>query len=222
MSDQARTNILQRLRASATAVPSHLHPTENTEADWLAQQPPVGDLADRFQAEAEKLQSKVIRVPNWEALPQAVAPWFREYKINSLITGEVPKLEPLREYLAKETGAELHRYDRTVEEQKETLFSVDCGITTAHGAIADTGTIVLVPKEAEPRLLSLAPQVHLVVVEKSQLFANITELLAADNYVNERPSNMVFISGASRTADIELTLVMGAHGPRVFLIALVG
>jgi len=222
MSNEARTNILARLRESVVQKPSHLSPPAFDEAFWLAQQPPVGDLADRFQAEAEKLSSKVIRVKTWEELPAAVVPWFKEFKVSSVMTGQEPRLEPLRQHLAAELGVSLHRFDRTLEEQRDEIFAMDCGVTTSLGAIADTGTVVLVPDAAEPRLLSLAPQVHLVVVEKDKLFPTITEMLGTGKYESDLPSNMVFISGASRTADIELTLVMGAHGPRVFLVAIVG
>ena len=221
MSD-ARTNIMNRLREAASRARTRPDAPGFTEADWLARQPPMGDLVGRFQAEAEKLQSKVIRVKTWDDLPTAVTPWFREFRVESVMTGEEPRLEPLRQHLEKELGLKLLRYDRTLDEQRDEIFDVDCGVTTSFGAVAETGTVVLVPSVAEPRLLSLAPPVHLVVVETGSLFPTITELVASGAYQQQLPSNLVFISGASRTADIELTLVMGAHGPKVFLVALVG
>ena len=221
MSD-ARTNILNRLREAATRAPSQPTAPDFTEADWMARQPVIDDPSGRFQAEAEKLQSKVVRVKTWDDLPAAVAPWFREFKVQSVMTGEETRLEPLRQHLEKELGLNLLRYDRSLDEQRDEIFDVDCGVTTSFGAVAETGTVVLVPSVAEPRLLSLAPPVHMVVVETSQMYPTMTDLVASGAYQQQLPSNLVFISGASRTADIELTLVMGAHGPKVFLVALVG
>ncbi len=221
MSD-ARTRILERLR-SAPRIPQQ-KPGDFGKRDeqWLARQPPLGDLADRFQEEQEKLGSKVIRVPDWEALPQAVAPWFREYRIASAMTGEEPRLEPLRAYLADRAGTEMRRYSGTLEEQREEIFSTDCGITTSRGGIVDIGTVLIVPSAEEPRLLSLAMPIHLVVVETGQLFPSLGDYLATGEYQSDPPTNLVLIAGASRTADIELTLTVGVHGPGVFLVALVG
>ena len=102
------------------------------------------------------------------------------------------------------------------------VFAADCGITTSHGGIADTGSIILFPSPAEPRLLSLAPPVHLVVVETGRLHGTLTDFIEGGAYQDQLPTNLVLVSGASRTADIELILAMGVHGPKVFLVALIG
>ncbi len=102
------------------------------------------------------------------------------------------------------------------------MFGIDCGITTAAAGIAETGSVVLVPTPAEPRLLSLAPPVHLVLLERARLFATLAHYLDTGEYAGDPPTNLVLVSGASRTADIELTLTVGVHGPRVFLVALIG
>lgn len=221
MSD-ARTRILERLRQASGRAPYYANPTTEREAEWQARQPAIPDLVARFTEEQEKLGTRVLRVPDWGALPAAVTPWFGEYRIGSVMTGANPRLEPLREHLAAELGVALHRYDRPVEEQKEEIFSVDCGVTGAEGGIADTGSVVIIPSPEEPRLLSLAVPVHLVVVETRRLFPTLGAFLDSGRFQGSPPSNLVLISGASRTADIELTLAVGVHGPKVFLVALVG
>lgn len=218
----ARTRILERLRASSKTPPYTLNTYQEREEEWIARQPPLGELAEVFSAEAEKVGTRVIRVAGWKALPEAVAPWFREYRIESAITGENPNLEPLRKHLAKKLGVEMRRYAGTMETQKTELFATDCGISGSRGGIADTGSVLLVPTPEEPRLLSLAPPVHLVVVESKQLFPTLGAYLNTGEFQQDPPSNLVLVSGASRTADIELTLTVGVHGPKVFLIALVG
>ena len=60
---------------------------------------------------------------------------------------------------------ELIPYQQKIEECKETLFSVDVGLTQPIGAIAETGSLILKPDEQEPRLLSLVPPIHLAVLD---------------------------------------------------------
>ncbi len=218
----AKTKILERLRAAAKTPPYYLNTLQEREEEWQARQPPLGDLAEVFTAEAEKVGSKVIRVPDWKGLPAAVTPWFMEYRVETVITGENPRLEPLRKKLRKKLGLELRTFSGTLETQKEEIFSADCGISGARGGIADTGSVLLIPSPEEPRLLSLAPPVHLVVVETKDLYPTLGAYLNTGEFQEEPPSNLVLVSGASRTADIELTLTVGVHGPKVFLIALVG
>ena len=183
--------------------------------------PPLGDLAARFLKEQQEVGSRVLQVPTWEALPQAVAPWFAELGIASAMTGAVPRLEPLRRHLAG-MGIAVRTYVRPQAEQREELFGTDCGITTSLAAIAETGSIVLLPTPQEPRLLSLAMPVHLVLVERAALLPRLRDFILSGRYQREVPSNLVLVSGASRTADIEMTLAMGVHGPKTLLVALIG
>lgn len=87
------------------------------------------------------------------------------------------------------------------------------GITGAHYALADTGTLVLFASREEARLISLLPPVHLALVAAERLLTGLDELLALVPQPAERSSSMVLITGPSRTADIEQILVRGVHGP---------
>ena len=87
------------------------------------------------------------------------------------------------------------------------------GITSADYALADTGTIVLLSSASEARMISLLPLVHLAVVPASHILTGLDELLRILPDPGEQTSSMVLITGPSRTADIELTLVRGVHGP---------
>ena len=218
----ARERILERLRQGAARRALHPPATTEREADWIALQPPLGDLGAHFIAAQEAVGGKVIQVPSWEALPEAVAPWMREYKVASAITGTPPALGPLRTHLAGRLGIRLRIYDRPIEEMDEALWETDCGITTARAAIADTGSLVIRPGPEEPRLLSLSVPIHLVLVERGKLYARLYDYLCAGDYARDLPTNEFLVTGASRTADIEQTLTIGVHGPKVFLVALIG
>ena len=224
MSD-IRTAILGRLRAARRTPFVHADPRAEDPAAahdaWQARQPPLGDLAERFAAAQRAVGSEVVRVPDWDALPAAVTPWLGRHAIRSAITGQAPRLEPLRRHLAGQ-GVRVARYERPVEEQGDELFAADLGITTSAAGIAETGSIVLVPSPAEPRLLSLAVPVHLAIVECAALVPTLADFIRSGAYQRAVPSNLVLVSGASRTSDIELVLVMGVHGPKVLLVALIG
>ena len=91
------------------------------------------------------------------------------------------------------------------------LFESDLGITSAQWAIAETGTLVLESEKESHRLTSLVPPVHLCVLKASCVRQTLGEILEQTGKSLSR--TMTFITGASRTSDIELTLAIGVHGP---------
>lgn len=100
------------------------------------------------------------------------------------------------------------------------LERAGAGITGAQAALADTGTLALVSSPARPRLASLLPPLHIALVKTSQIFSNMAEFFAAQPDVTRNASNIVFVTGPSRTADIELTLQRGVHGPKFLHVVL--
>ena len=96
------------------------------------------------------------------------------------------------------------------------LFDYDIGITTAQAAIAETGTLVLESECERHRLISLVPPVHIAIVDAANICLTLGESLAAvqKGERGELSPTITFITGPSRTADIELTLAIGVHGPQ--------
>ena len=96
------------------------------------------------------------------------------------------------------------------------------GITGAYCAIAETGTLMMLSGVATPGVTSLLPETHIAVLRVSRIVRGMEDawaLLRAERGATAMPRAVNFISGPSRTADIEQTLVMGAHGPyRVHII----
>lgn len=94
------------------------------------------------------------------------------------------------------------------------LFDCDMGITTAQWAIAETGTLVLESERERHRLASLVPPVHVAIIAANRIrqrMADVLELIKNDDAGLSR--TVTFITGPSRTSDIELTLAIGVHGP---------
>ena len=113
---------------------------------------------------------------------------------------------------------ELVAYTAPVESFKEDLFRIDAGVTGTRGAVADSGAVVLWPTAQEPRLLSLVPAVHVAVLDADTIYNSLPEMMAAENWADAMPTNALLISGPSKTADIEFTLVFGVHGPKELIL----
>jgi L-lactate dehydrogenase complex protein LldG len=96
------------------------------------------------------------------------------------------------------------------------LFDYDIGISTAQAAIAETGTLMLESECERHRLVSLVPPVHIAIVGVGNICLTLGEALAAvqGSEARELSPTITLITGPSRTADIELTLAIGVHGPQ--------
>lgn len=96
---------------------------------------------------------------------------------------------------------------------REACAECHFGLTSANYALADTGSLVMIAGADEQRLISLLPPVHIAIVPRNRLLTGLDELLMLEPDVLERSSSLVFITGPSRTGDIEQFLVRGVHGP---------
>ncbi len=94
------------------------------------------------------------------------------------------------------------------------LFDCDLGITAAQWGIAETGTLVLESERERNRLASLVPPVHVAIIQASRIRRTMSEVLNVISHSEVGLSRAItFITGPSRTSDIELTLAIGVHGP---------
>ena len=94
----------------------------------------------------------------------------------------------------------------------------DFGITAATGAIAETGTLILSDAGTSSRLAALAPWVHVAVLDPRTIHADIGAALAA----LPKDPNVIWVTGPSKTADIEGILIEGVHGPGIQVALLMG
>lgn len=121
--------------------------------------------------------------------------------------------------LALNGTAERVCFDHPLEEWKDTLFNaIDAGITGCHGAIAASGSLVLWPGPEEPRTLSLVPPHHIAILKASTLHPNLPAMMTSEGWSQGMPTNLLLVSGPSKTADIQQTLAYGAHGPSALTV----
>lgn len=96
---------------------------------------------------------------------------------------------------------------------REAIAGADVGITSADYALADTGSLVMFTESKESRLVSLLPPCHIAVIESTKIVASLDDVFRLRPLPGAESSAMVVITGPSRTADIEMRLVRGVHGP---------
>ncbi len=107
--------------------------------------------------------------------------------------------------------------ERLVDLSRDELFSCDAGVTTAQWGIAETGTLVLESARERSRLASLVPPVHVAILSTRCICPSLGDALAR---VDAASHAITLITGPSRTSDIELTLVVGVHGPQTVHVLL--
>lgn len=96
---------------------------------------------------------------------------------------------------------------------KSAAFEADFGLTLCDCAVAEGGTIVLRSASQRARLTSLAPPVHIALIPFSRLVPDLFDLCGREDMVARNFAGAVWITGSSRTADIESILIRGVHGP---------
>jgi len=101
------------------------------------------------------------------------------------------------------------------------IGEIDLGLTSTLGALADTGSIVVASGPDRPRLAWLLPNRHVALVDVDGIHPTMAAFLDATQEPLERLSHLAFVTGPSRTADIELTMTRGVHGPRELHLILV-
>ncbi|HSB22046.1 MAG TPA: LUD domain-containing protein [Burkholderiaceae bacterium] len=178
-----------------------------------------GTLSMPFERAARAWRADLLhaRLEDW---PQAVRGALDARRCARVAIGTRCALRP--ELMQALQGLQVRRFEHALSQWKAELFdAVDAGITGAAAGIADTGSLLLCPGAAEPRTLSLVPPVHVAVLMASTLYASLAAAWRALVPQADMPTNLLLISGPSKTADIQQTLAYGAHGPKELVIVLV-
>ncbi len=213
-----RERILERLAKSG---PGESRPAPDVAAFYRAHrrdESPAQRVA-RFTAAMVEAHAEVhpTDTESWPALLWRLA---AEKGVRRLLTGA--RSQPVERLAASvPEPLRLVAYDRPVEAWKSDLFQgIDAGLSVARSAIAETGTLVLWPGPDEPRLLSLVPPIHFVLLDAGAIHADFHAAMMAEAWAEGLPTNALLISGPSKTADIQQVLAYGAHGPRELIVLL--
>ena len=176
------------------------------------------DLADppgQFQAALAAVSGESRLLRDAEDRRGLVAEICRSHGVARAVVSRDPECEGMVEVL-RDLGVEAGELASA-----EQAADADLGITGAAYGIALTGSVVVDAARAGGRTASLLPAVHLALLRAENLVATPGDLLrAVSKGARDLPSNLVIITGPSRSADIELQLTLGVHGPRALFVGL--
>ena len=221
----AREAILASIRR-ALGVTGREAPRRKAVADRLREHPdgvvPArGKLVPQARAELfrkmlEAAAGTVEEVQRASDVPGAVAAFLRAHNLPMVVRrGEDPRLEAMP-----------WQRERTLELRKGASDGNDlAAVSQAFGAIAESGTLMLTSGKENPTTLNFLPDTHIVVVEARDIAGDYETLwrkLRERIGAGVMPRTVNWITGPSRSADIEQTLILGAHGPRRLHVMIVG
>jgi L-lactate dehydrogenase complex protein LldG len=194
--------------------------------------PPQDDPAAQFAAELARLEGYPHRCPDDEAALEVIRDILRQHGATSIISWDLGEIDlPGLDSLLAELNVALldGRVAVSGEERAARLQALEPApvcISGADAGIAESGTLLLLGGAGRGRLASLLAPVHIAVLRSAQLVRGLGDAFAAiqarrgpDLFADL--SNLTLITGPSRTADIELTLTLGVHGPREIHVVLI-
>jgi L-lactate dehydrogenase complex protein LldG len=184
--------------------------------------PPVGyrdldpdDLQGSFVRNATALRTTVHPVAGDQVPAEVLAELVRAERIGRAAVAADPAAAAVGETLAA-LGVAVEPY------RPERANEADLGVSGAVAAVAATGTVVHDAGHSGGRGASLLPRTHLAVAHRRDLVATTGDYLRSLGHGDGPPSNLVLISSASRSGDIEMTLTWGVHGPTSLHVVLLG
>ena len=213
----ARAAILDAIRA-AKAAPGFVKKPQKLAAHTVPERgrtAPGGPVAG-FISEAEQAGATVGRAQSLAEVPGQILAYLQSRNLSPTL-----RLAPSVEGLA---------WDRASGIEVLVGPAVDgdgAGLSRAFAGVAETGTLVLLSGADNPTRLNLLPETHIIVVEAQTIepaYEDVWKKLRAarSGEAIPMPRTVNWITGPSRTADIEQTLLMGAHGPKALHIVIVG
>lgn len=202
----ARENILERLQKAAAG-----RKQSEPEPDLKA---PVYldtslDPADWFQQNLEKVAGEVIRVPDLKEAVLQVNKLTNQEKWTSVFCRDPFLAEALKNVVK-------------IKQDETEFLTLQTSITGCEYLVAHLGSALICSAQASGRRMPVYAENHIIIAHRGQLVKYLDEALTRlkEKYGNNMPSSITNITGPSRTADIEKTLVKGMHGPRRFIVIL--
>jgi L-lactate dehydrogenase complex protein LldG len=211
------------LRCKPSATGSHRAPVSNQATSKLTQTKSNGDPApdetiQRFASELMRIGGRFQRCASDKGAFEYIEQLALDRRAKVVVSWDVPLLPAVDLRARFEEKGIIFEKGITGRELISKAAEADIGISGVDYALADTGTLVLFAGELQPRSVSLLPPVHVAIVRPQQILPELSDLFpllqGESNGLRNLSSAITFITGPSRTADIELKLVVGVHGPQ--------
>lgn len=226
--DEKQTQFLQTVAKSLGRSKPLTSPPKRVEvgppAFWKEMESEFKNPFELFKKNLEGLTGRVVLVKDGEEATRQVKDWLQEVNAKSVILWDHPELK--QTIRLEDSGLKIDYWTpgRPDRELIETAEKADAGITWVSYAIGYSGTLALFGSETQGRSVSLLPPTHIAVFKRSNIAptmsAVIRDLIKRQGAKN-LPSSVDFITGPSRTSDIEMDLSIGVHGPyRVWTVVI--
>ena len=209
----AKDQILERIRAANGGAADTAAARARIERRERQIEPAFDDdLAQRFCAKLEAAAATVVRLANSAEIAEEIGAYLESQALEKrLVASNDKRLEEIE-----------WPQDFSVE-MRVPGGGDAVGLTSVLCAIAETGTLMLTSGAGRPTSLNFLPDHHIVVLTREQLVARMEDAWdLLRNSGETMPRTVNFISGPSKTADVEQTVEYGAHGPRCLHVILVG
>lgn len=177
---------------------------------------PHTDLAASFRANASNVNAVVHGPVFRHSVVTAVESIAAGHDVSSFMAWDDLPVSGVISALAAK-GLERVEADTPREarlEHHRNYVNVELGITGADAGLAESGSLVLSHGEGRPRMVSLIPEIHIALLDVASIASGLAHWAVANPDAAAFTANLVFITGPSRTGDIEQQLNLGVHGPR--------
>ena len=186
-------------------------------------EPDAADLVALFRARAQAVNAVVHGPVSRHGVPRAVVGIAGGHDASSFIAWDDL---PASGVSAALTADGLQRVDHDVPNEarlahNETYRELDVGITGSIAGLAESGSVVLSHGPGRPRMASIVPEVHIALLETPSIYRSLAYWAHDFPVLAGETTNLVFVTGPSRTGDIEQKLNLGVHGPRHVHIVLI-
>ena len=207
-SDLSRQEILQRIGAAGKKRPAIVN-IQSLSSDEIYKtiQP---DSLYCFKNELEAVNGRCILCDNESDVYEKIKIFFQQSNFQELFCRDTFFYSELKNHGIPVTNLETH------------FETMQAGVTGCEFLVARTGSVLVSSNTPIQKQMNVFPPVHIVIAHASQLVDYLEEALVAiqNKYADSLPAVISTITGPSRTADIEKTLVLGAHGPKEFIVFL--
>ena len=213
----ARENILAKLR-KANAYPMAEPQTDDYYKEmsphWESEEARLKHWAKSMRA--VKTEIFWVHENNWE---ETLVQVMQQKGLKNLLLSNKNAHGKRAEKAIQAASIEPRYFEQKIEDWKDDFFAtVNAGFTTSLCGIAHTGTLMLTSSVEEPRSQSLVPPVHFCLFDTSKMYDTFYAAMQGEKLADNMPTNVILVSGPSKTADIQLTLAFGAHGPRDLVV----
>jgi len=209
----SREIILEKIRkakaAGATSdLAIELTPEEASASVFVA---PVGDLSENFKAEIEKISGSCFIVTDYASITSKLKELLKAENISQVLCME------------SEISEKIQGNDFQLTNDISVVSTCAATITGCEFIISRTGSVMVSNGNASGRQPHVAPDVHIIIANQKQVVADLENAIEGmlEKYSGKLPSWVSNITGPSRTADIEKTLILGAHGPKKLIVFII-